>query len=823
MNTETLLTDLTHRGVQVVRDGDRLRYRAPKGVMTPELRDLLTTHKRALLDRLAETSPAADSAPDAPPSDPTDADNRDPQVDVPQQPVVTISGRTFAYVPNWRDEVLTGDHIALDTETALIDGTAVPPLALASASSGAEHCLIHPDHVGAFVLAHRARRFVFQNVMFDFWVVAQHLEDRGEQEALRCWWAMVDEGRVHDTMILDMLVRLARTDAFPGYRDLAVLGREYAGLEITKDDPYRKRYGEIVGRDWADVEPGFFEYAIKDPIVTWHVHQTQREQAAALAEAAGVKPDVVARFGVLTETVQVKGAIALAQVTRTGMHVDLNRAASIHHGYRAALAEIADRIRAMPECDGLFKTRKTGEPILTRHQVPSISQSALRGILTGAATAITRESGQAIMIPTTPKGAVSISTKDWTEFAHQHPFVREWIDLMDTGKLCQFFSGLQVPIVHPRYGVLVRSGRSCASAPNIQQIPRKGGLREVIVPSPGHLLLTADYSFIELRTLAAECESRYGRSVLADVIRAGVDPHSHTAALLLGMGREEFMALAEGDPKRYKQLRQNAKALNFGIPGGLGPASLVQYARATYGVEMTLEEARDFRSRLIDDVYPELGQYLSEDGMAILARQLGVPVAHCWKRFDWKGDRSPGIVGGIRNVVRGKTHRMDGEPYSAQFLNGVWDGLNALNRNPELAQLLRNRAAGEELAKRLFWSGVTTLTGRVRGRVSFSQARNTPFQGLAADGAKLALWNLLRAGYRVSGFVHDEVLVELPDEGGSVAEAEARRVEAIMCRSMEEVTGSVPVACEFALARRWSKEAKAIIRDGRLYPWEPGS
>ena len=69
---------------------------------------------------------------------------------------------------------------------------------------------------------------------------------------------------------------------------------------------------------------------------------------------------------------------------------------------------------------------------------------------------------------------------------------------------------------------------------------------------------------------------------------------------------------------------------------------------------------------------------------------------------------------------------------------------------------------------------MTTLTGRVRGRVGFTQARNTPFQGLAADGAKLALWALIRAGYRVVAFIHDEIIVELPEEGVDHA-AEARR------------------------------------------------
>lgn len=189
--------------------------------------------------------------------------------------------------------------------------------------------------------------------------------------------------------------------------------------------------------------------------------------------------------------------------------------------------------------------------------------------------------------------------------------------------------------------------------------------------------------------------------------------------------------------------------------------------------------------------------------------------------MDWKGERSGAIAGAIRNLVRGKKVKADGQPYSPRFCRNVWKGLSELNQNPDLKPYLDKREGSEELCRLLFRSGIATMTGRVRGRVSFCQARNTPFQGLAADGAKLALWALIREGFRVVGFVHDEVLVELPDRGGYVEEAEARKIVDILCQSMETVTGNVPVECDYALAYRWSKDAKAIVQDGKLLAWEP--
>jgi len=495
MNLAALLQELRRRGVEVARDGGFLRYRAPFGALTPALRAALVELKGELLEALGGESLSQNSRYSQNPLGINDSANcaNIAKAGTPSEDTaaVFVSGKEFRYLRSWAGRTLAGEAVAFDTETTLIDGVGVPTLALASASSGGEHCLIHPDRVGAFVLAHRDRNLVFQNIAFDFWVVVKHLVDCGETEALRLWWEIADGGRMHDAMILDMLVRLARHDAYPRPRDLGVIGREYAGLEVSKEDPYRLRYGEIVGKDWSSVEEGFFSYAVKDAIVTWHAHAELRRLAERIAAENGVRPEAVLRYGPLSETVQIKGAIALAQVSRNGMHLDLARSSAVREGYRAELSRIVARLREMPECAGLFKTRKrTGELVVTRHGTPSLSQKVLRQVLTGIASAAAKESGQTIAVPTTAKGAVSVSTREWADFAHLHPFIKGWTDLSDTAKLCQFFGGLRAPVIHPRYGIMVRSGRSCASGPNIQQIPRKGGLREIFIPSPGSVLPT---------------------------------------------------------------------------------------------------------------------------------------------------------------------------------------------------------------------------------------------------------------------------------------------------------------------------------------------
>jgi hypothetical protein len=812
MTAADLLADLTRQGFTLAPEGGGICV-TPASRLTAELREAIGAHKPALLALLGGPERAAATA------------HKHEQLCGPAGGgSVVISGQTYPYARRWAGAPLTtaGGFLAFDTETEPIpDDPAAPPprLALASASAGeADSCLIHPDDVGRFVLAHRGLHVVGHNVSFDFWVVEHHLRTRGEEEARLAWWAVADECRLHDSMLLDALVRLARDDTYPRPRGLDVIAEEYAGLEVDKADPYRLRYGEIIGADWGTAEEGYFSYAVKDAIATRLAYAALRRQATALAERyrAEVWPDAGVRFGLLTEAVQVKKAIALAQVTRTGMRVDLDRVRRGEADLRQRLdAAVAD-VRALgPD---LYKLDKGGNLKPTKTGAPSRSNKALVARLAAVKEEVEAANGVTLSVPlTAKKQEPTASTEFWGDHKELHPFLSSWVESEELAKLLQFFSHLRAARVHPRYTVLVRSGRTSCSGPNVQQIPRDGPLRAAFVPSPGHFLLAVDYCYIELRTLAAVCRKRYGQSALADVIRAGIDPHAHTAALMLNVPPEEFAAW-KNDPARadaYKKARQAAKPVNFGVPGGLGADSLASYARKSYGVAMTAEEAKERRERLVGKVYPELTDYLAEDVHAVLAGTLHTTVEAVRRAL---GDIHLTCV---RKVLEGDPKRVDGAPYKPAFVGTIWRALAAVNRNPDLVEALHARAPGPGLARKVCQAGVATLTGRVRGRVRYSQARNTPFQGLAADGAALALFALVKGGFRVVGFVHDEVLVELPDEGGYVSEAAVKRVEQVMVAEMEQVLGGLPAGVESTVSTRWSKQAKLIVRDGRAVPWEP--
>jgi hypothetical protein len=168
----------------------------------------------------------------------------------------------------------------------------------------------------------------------------------------------------------------------------------------------------------------------------------------------------------------------------------------------------------------------------------------------------------------------------------------------------------------------------------------------------------------------------------------------------------------------------------------------------------------------------------------------------------------------------------DGRPYDAGTVDYFWTQVaaraEALPRKHRGAALGRRPSAALQKAVLglVDREPVFTLTGRLRARATFAARHNNVFQGLAADGAKLALWRVWRAGYLVINFIHDELLVEVPADA-DLGRA-ARRLQRLMVAGMREVVPDVRVAVECVASRVWSKHAERVTDGaGRLLAWSP--
>lgn len=124
---------------------------------------------------------------------------------------------------------------------------------------------------------------------------------------------------------------------------------------------------------------------------------------------------------------------------------------------------------------------------------------------------------------------------------------------------------------------------------------------------------------------------------------------------------------------------------------------------------------------------------------------------------------------------------------------------------------------------------VTQLrTQRVRGGLTYSEACNTLFQGLTADGAGHAVNRASEEMYlvpssplygsRLVAFIYDELIIESPKKKASDA---AKRLDQIMVEAMQWAIPDVPVACDATIMTHWSKKAARVeLEDGTIAAWE---
>ncbi len=160
------------------------------------------------------------------------------------------------------------------------------------------------------------------------------------------------------------------------------------------------------------------------------------------------------------------------------------------------------------------------------------------------------------------------------ELAENHPIARMVLDYRQLTKLKSTYVDALPALIKPSTGRLhttfgqtgTATGRLSSANPNLQNIPIRTelgrGIRAAFIAEPGHVLLTADYSQIELRLLAHFSGDR----LLVEAYRRGDDIHTLTASQVFGV--PPLMVTSDH--------RRQAKVVNFGIVYGLSPFGLSQ-------------------------------------------------------------------------------------------------------------------------------------------------------------------------------------------------------------------------------------------------------
>lgn len=311
---------------------------------------------------------------------------------------------------------------------------------------------------------------------------------------------------------------------------------------------------------------------------------------------------------------------------------------------------------------------------------------------------------------------------DVLEKLKDHPLVADVLTYRQYAKLKSTYADGLLKVIDPDGRIrtsfqmtVTATGRLSSTEPNLQNIPTRTELgskmREMFVAAPGHVLVDADYSQIELRLLAHIS----GDTAMQQAFLSGADFHTVTAARVFHVPQDQVT----------HQMRSRAKAVNFGIVYGISAFSLSQ------DIGVTVQEAKEYMDRYFA-TYTGVKQYMTD--VVDKAREQG-------------------------------------------YVETLWHRRRAL---PELKSSNFNmRSFGERVAL------------------------NMPIQGTAADIIKLAMVRvhsrLAREGLaaRLIMQVHDELIVECPEE-------EASRVEALLQQEMQGVAElSVPLLAEAHTGRNW--------------------
>lgn len=311
---------------------------------------------------------------------------------------------------------------------------------------------------------------------------------------------------------------------------------------------------------------------------------------ARVAEYAGEDADVALRLAALLEaeltkaglktlydTVEVPLIEVLAELEYNGIRLDTDMLRRVGEEMGRQLADIESEI---------YK--------LAGHEFNIASPKQLRQVLfdelklpVKRRTGITGE-------PSTDQETL----EELASLGHELP--RKIVEHRQLAKLKGTYVDALPDAVNPRTGrihasfnqVVAATGRLSSSEPNLQNIPvrREQGrqIRRAFLPEPGWLLLTADYSQIELRLLAHFC----GDAELRQAFAEDRDVHASVASQIFGVAEKDVTG----------EMRRMAKTVNFGVIYGI----------SAHGLAQRLGMKREEAARFIDAYfarYPKVKEY----------------------------------------------------------------------------------------------------------------------------------------------------------------------------------------------------------------------
>lgn len=299
------------------------------------------------------------------------------------------------------------------------------------------------------------------------------------------------------------------------------------------------------------------KYAAEDADVTWRLYETLSHQLAQL-------PSVEKVAG----TMEWPLISVLAEMEITGVELDTKFLASFAKRINAKLVDLEEAI--WREAGEHFNINSTQQLKVILFDKLKIDGGGLKKNKTGLSTA----------------------ARELEKLRGSHPIVDHLFEYREAAKLKSTYVDALPKLVNPTTSrihtsynqAIAQTGRLSSTNPNLQNIPVRTELgreiRQAFVAGEGKVLISADYSQIELRLAAAMADDK----PVIEAFKAGADIHVLTAAEMFGVDA----------PSVTKQQRYAAKTINFGILYGMNPHGL------SVATGMSRDEAKNFIDRYFE-------------------------------------------------------------------------------------------------------------------------------------------------------------------------------------------------------------------------------
>ncbi|MBS0254546.1 MAG: DNA polymerase I [Proteobacteria bacterium] len=511
---------------------------------------------------------------------------------LPQGPAIDRAAyecvQSLDALDRWIERAGNARLVAFDTETAALDAVTGELVGISLATGPGQACYIPLGHRGGDMFAEvpvqvdRATALarlkpllesdavlkVGHNAKYDVNVLAQH---------------GITVAPIDDTMVISFDLDAGRQeDGIGGGHGMDELAQRHLGHTCIA---FKEVCGSGKGAiSFAEVPlDRATQYAAEDAEVTWRLHALLKPR---LAEEGATR---------IYERVDRPLVAVVAGMERRGIKVDRERLAGLSATFAQRIAELEGEIHGLAgQAFTVGSPKQLGEILFDK--------LGLKGGKKG-------KSGQY----STDQSVLEALAADGVELAAR---VLDWRQL---SKLRSTYTEALQAAINPRTGrvhtsyslVGAQTGRLSSTEPNLQNIPIRTEIgrqiRDCFVAEPGHVLLAADYSQIELRLAAHMADV----PALKEAFAAGADIHSRTAQELFG--------------EVTRDARARAKTINFAILYGI----------SRWGLAARLGCPADEAQALIDryfERFPGIQRYIHETLSSVRERGYSETLfgRKCW-------------------------------------------------------------------------------------------------------------------------------------------------------------------------------------------------